>query len=92
MSVFMVCLSDGPLAELADRIKSNYPDRFKLSQRVYLVRSNSISDYVAQNVGVKGPDRIDESTGIVFKLGPAYAGFHSRSVWEWLSLGERADA
>ncbi len=74
------------------RISENYPglEHLELSDQLYLIRSDSIADTVAQNVGLKGDDQIKGLTGVVFKLNSAYAGFTYRSIWDWLSEAERS--
>lgn len=86
--VFLVCLSGGPIEELADLLRARYPepDHYQLSKRAFLVRADSISDWVADSIGIKSDDRIEGATGVVFRLRGSYAGFFERSVWEWLDL------
>ena len=96
MTAFAVFLEDHSLkvhSQISERIRSQYPgttEHFKLSDNLYLVRSDSIADAVARAVGIKGDDLIENATGIVFRLNTAYAGFASRSIWEWLELAESA--
>ena len=89
MSVFAVCLSGESAAASVDRLKERYPEpeHYQISERFCLVRSNSISQYVSESVGLGGGGP-NAPTGIVFRLTPAYAGFESRSLWEWLQLVE----
>ena len=94
MTVFAVFLQENPIevhSQISERIRSQYPgttEHLKLWDNLYLVRSDSITDAVARAIGIKGDDAIENATGVVFKLNSAYAGFASRSIWEWLALAE----
>ena len=95
MAVFAVFLQEGPPEahlQIRQRIESRYPrpEHHQMSDNLYLVRSDSIADEVARTVGIKGEEgKIENATGVVFKLNAAYAGFASRAIWEWLALAER---
>ena len=54
----------------------------KLSSTAYLVRSDSLTEEIAQQAGIKGPDR--DVSGVVLGLEGTYAGFQQQIVWEWL--------
>lgn len=72
-------------AEVDERIKNEYPKRYKLNDTFFLVRSDTISEEVAINVGIKGDDRVGDVTGVVFKLNGVYAGYAQNSLWDWLT-------
>lgn len=87
MAVFAVHIS-GPSPETAiQRIEEKYPgtQHYKASERLCLVRADAIARSVADALGMYGPDG---STGVVFKLNAAYAGFENPAIWEWLQLAD----
>lgn len=87
MAVFALHLAGDSAAKCVKRLHKHYPkpEHYELAENaLYLVRSNVISQTIAEDIGLKGDDRIDGATGIVFKLNSAYSGFASRSAWEWL--------
>jgi hypothetical protein len=91
MAVFAVHISEDPPDEIVESLKKHYPkpDHYKLSKRMYLVRSDSIAETLAENIGIDGEGGEDSPTGVVFKLNAAYSGFENRAVWEWLSKAEK---
>lgn len=87
MSIFAIVLHEvNP--EVTQRIESEYPNNFKYNDTFYLVESDSIATTVALNIGLKGDNRIEEASGVVFKLNSAYSGYTKRSLWDWLSSVE----
>ena len=84
MIIYAIVLTEAS-AEVDDRIKNEYPKRYKLNDTFYLVRSENISEEVAVNVGIKGDDRVEDVTGVVFRLNGAYAGYAPTSLWDWLT-------
>ena len=78
--------------ELAERIEVEYPNsnHYKVSDSYYLVHADSLSDHVATQIGVKGDDKVEGASGVVFKLNGAYSGWAPRSLWEWLEIVEDA--
>lgn len=58
----------------------------KFTDTFYLVCTEDtvVTADIAEAVGLKGDDRIDESSGVVFKMNSAYSGYTQRSLWEWL--------
>lgn len=91
MAVFAAFL-DGDTRAARARIDKYYPGihQLELSDHLFLIRSDSIAETVAQNIGLKGDDRLPDARGVVFKLNAAYAGFTYRSVWDWLAEAERS--
>ncbi len=84
--VFAIVLQE-PNAALSERVNAEYPDdHFKYSDTFYLVavNSNVISETIAEKVGIKGKDRVEGVSGVVFKLSLAYSGYSVRPLWEWL--------
>ncbi len=74
--------------EVVKRIEKEYPNNHAVSSTSFLVRTDEISEKVAIKVGIKGDDRINDASGVVFRLNGAYSGYASRALWEWLSIGE----
>ena len=92
MTLYAIVLTEAS-DEVDTRIKEKYTtDRElydRLSDTFYLVRSDSIySEDIAVEAGIKGDDRIEGVSGAVFKLNGAYAGYASKSLWEWLRIEE----
>lgn len=90
MAVLAVFVPEGVPDAVRDRVRDQYPEdrSFELSRDLYLVRSDSTADSVAQNLGIKGDDQIEGAAGVVFKLNRYYSGFYLPTVWDWLSLDE----
>ena len=87
MSIFSIVLHEAN-SEVAQRIETQYPNNFMYTDTFYLVESDSIAATVALNIGLKGDDRVDEASGVVFKLNNAFSGYTKRSLWDWLSSVE----
>ncbi len=68
------------------RIEKHYPDYLSVNNICFLVRTTEISEKVATKAGIKGDDRVEDSSGAVFRLNGAYSGHASRDLWEWLSI------
>lgn len=87
MPVFVVHLS-GDSEETSERLAEHYPKpgHYEIADDLFLVRANAIAETVAQEIGIKGDKRPDGAGGVVFKLNDAFAGYESRSLWEWLDL------
>lgn len=77
-------------AEIVSRIMEKFPDCYEVSDTCYLVQSNDITQNVAIAIGIKGENRVEDSSGGVFRLNGAYSGFASRALWEWLGQAEEA--
>ena len=84
--IFSVVLLE-PNQKVVDRIEEFYPDYFKYSDTVFLISTEEtvMSNNVANKVGIKGENRIEDSSGVVFKLNTGYSGYTTRTLWEWLS-------
>jgi len=90
MRIFAVALdNDGAASaeEVNDRLKSRGASFHRLSSTVFVVAADLLSDQIAELAGIKGDDRLQSATGVVFRI-DSYAGFASRSVWEWLGRVE----
>ena len=89
MSMFAIILRETN-DEVTKRIREKYPTAYEMTETCFLVQSNFIAENVAVSVGIKGEDRIEEASGVVFRLNGSYAGFTARSLWDWLEqAGER---
>ena len=75
-----------PNSEVYQRIEDYYPDNFRYSDTLCLVAVDhpTVSQDVAVTIGIKGDDRVPDSSGVVFKLNTGYSGYTTRSLWEWL--------
>lgn len=88
MSVFAVVLRESN-SEVTERLKEAYPGFYKLNETFFLVEGSSLAETVAESVGIKGDDRIESASGVVFRLNNiAYSGFTVRSLWDWLQMTE----
>ena len=90
MPIHMVLLTK-PSAEVVARIQERYPGNHQVAQACYLVQTKELTQDVAINAGIKGPDRIEGASGVVFKLNGAYSGYTARSLWEWLGQAEETE-
>lgn len=81
-----------PNADVEQRIINTYPKpgHFKLTDTFYLVRNSHLSEDIAVAAGLKGDERIEQATGVVFRLNRAYAGYASPLLWEWLVDAEES--
>ena len=75
---------ENPLhAEAAACVRDQFPEAYQLNERTFLVRSNRLSNQVAESVEIKSQDR--RFSGAVLRIHPEhYAGFTSKDLWEWL--------
>lgn len=75
-----------PHAEIETRLSDAYPEHHKYTDTFYLVctESSIVTSDIAEAVGLKGDNRIEESSGVVFKMNSAFSGYTQRSLWEWL--------
>ena len=87
MNVFGILLQD-PEGRVVEQLRQKYGDSrlYQISETTTLLRTTELAEDVAIAAGIKGEERF--ATGIVFKLNRAYAGYASRSLWEWLQLAE----
>ena len=86
MSIFVIIIDEG-FDEVAELINQEYPNNhLHYLENVYFVSSDSIPETVAINIGIKGESRV--ASGAVFQLSGAYAGYTTRSLWDWLTKEE----
>ena len=88
--MFFVIVLDEPNNEVADLVKKTYSECYQFSDTVFLISQNSLAETVAQEIRIKGDNRIQTAIGAVFKLNGAYAGYAPRSLWEWLDKMEKS--
>ena len=91
MAVFAVHFSKGDSDAVRQRVEEKYPatESYALSRDLFMVRADTIAERVAESTGIKGDDKIEGVTGVVFKLNSSYAGFDNRAIWDWLALDEQ---
>ncbi|MCY3955354.1 MAG: hypothetical protein OXF47_05110 [Nitrospira sp.] len=84
--LFAIVLNE-PNDGVAERITTAYSKRFKYTDTCYLVAFDEaiITEDIAEEVGLKGEDRIEDASGVVFKLNSAYSGYTKKTLWEWLN-------
>lgn len=94
MRIFAVHISDDSPVEVANRLRVRYPapQHYELSGRFFLVSDETISEFIAENIGIKGDNRTDNGRGAVFGLNGEYSGFDNRAIWEWLELWKHRKA
>ena len=87
--LFAIVLNE-PNREVDERIAKAYPRRFKYTDTCYLVAFDEsvITEDIAEGTGLKGEDRIENASGVVFKLNAAYSGYTKKTLWEWLNSVE----
>ena len=89
MDIFAVVFDSSQPEDTYTQLKESYSDHFELSDGLFLIPSDEIAERVAVQVGIKGEGR--SADGVVFKLNGSYAGYTTRSLWEWLTKVEGQD-
>ena len=90
MHLFAIALSDDNVSFIDEQVaaklfRSYGVEFFQLAEKLLLVRSDGITETVAEKAGIYEPDGATGDTlGVVFKLDDSYAGVASPSLWEWL--------
>ena len=94
MRIFAVHISDDSPAEVVNRLRAQYPtpQHYEVSERFFLVSDETISEFIAENIGIRGDNRVGGSRGAVFGLNGEYSGFDNRAIWEWLDMWEHKRA
>lgn len=87
MAIFGILLQD-PDSRVIEHLRQQYGSSqlYELSETIILLRTDQLAEDVAIAAKIKGEERF--AAGVVFKLNRAYAGYASRSLWEWLRLAE----
>ncbi|MYA65431.1 MAG: hypothetical protein F4139_14210 [Gemmatimonadetes bacterium] len=88
MNAFAVMIQD-PEAPTYDRLNQKYDPAnvYRVNKMTFLVRTKQLAEDVSVVAGIKGDERF--VSGVVFKLNRYYAGYASRSLWEWLQEDEK---
>ena len=74
--------------EVVDRIRDQYSEYYEVSDTFFIVATDSLTNIIAEAIGIKGENRIEGSSAVIFKLNGAYSGYATRSLWEWLEKVE----
>lgn len=85
MATFVVHLSDEVVEDQASRLREAFPgiEHYRVSDRLYFVRSDATSRAVAERIGLRGGE--PPAAGAVLKLNGEYSGFDRQTMWDWLS-------
>ena len=77
---------------MQERIQTHYLNHYKLDT-TFLVAAETIARTVAETLGIRpSPLKIEDASGVVFKLNKSYSGFFDRALWDWLSQAEAQPA
>jgi len=87
MNEYAVMLRE-PDDRVLERLDEKYDEVnvYALNDVTFLVRTKQLAEGVAVAAGIKGKERF--ATGVVIKLNRSYAGYTSRSLWDWLREDE----
>ena len=91
VSTFMVIVDPTvSRGQVIERLKERYGDHYLYhgQESVVFVRTSDLTEEVAINIGIKGDEKIPDSSGAVFKMNSNYSGFTNGAVWEWLATVE----
>ena len=84
MAIFAIVLRNSN-EQVMQRVAQVYPDHYRLGASFAVVSStSSLTETVATSVGIKGPGRIADASGVVFRLQGTYSGHTDRELWDWL--------
>lgn len=82
MSIFVV-IAEKPSAALDKRIVELYQDNFyKISDTQWLVSAGTTANSLAELLGVRSADY---GRAVVVETTGSAAGFHAKTLWEWLN-------
>lgn len=82
MPTFLI-FSEKKHEALGDKIREIYPDdHYDLGAGKWLIEAEKTTKDVAEEIGIRGGAF---GRAVVFKV-DTFSGFHSKSLWEWLSL------
>ena len=57
-----------PNREVQRRIEASYPEHFRLSPTFTVVATKDVPEGVAVRVGIQGEGRVEDASGVVFRL------------------------
>ncbi len=86
MRIFAVILDADGEAEserVEARLRKKFSSLYRLSPSVFVVAADLLSSELAESAGIKGEDRLEGATGVVFRI-DGYSGFTDGSMWEWM--------
>jgi len=82
MAIFAV-LADKPSSALGEKIAELYPrDHYVLSTTQWLVKADTIPRTLAEELDIRGGTY---GRAIVIRTTGEASGWHSKSVWQWLT-------
>lgn len=87
MNIYAIALKRSN-PEVSRRIRAAYPDAYPLTDTFFLVQCKGIAKTVAISIGIKGDDKVEGASGVVFRLSHAYSGYTDRALWEWLEQAQ----
>ena len=87
MRLFAIVL-DSANATVEDRVEREFPGCYSINKTAFLVSSDGLAETIAATVGIKGDDRVEDASGVVFRLNGTFAGYSSRALWDWLEQAE----
>ena len=87
-NLFAIILTSGE-EKGAGFIKKKYPKTsFSLTPNTFVVVADTLSQDIAQDVGLTEDAESLGVRGAVFKLNGSYTGYANRAIWEWLEKAE----
>ncbi|MCY4381666.1 MAG: hypothetical protein OXE44_00755 [Nitrospinae bacterium] len=88
-NVFAIALTT-PNQSVENLIERNLKGFYRYNDTLYFVHTDGIAENLAVLVGLKGENRIPDSSGFVLKMdGYTYSGYTSRSLWDWFREVEK---
>lgn len=88
MTVFVVVLQEEE-HRVQEKIEEHFSNYLQYTDTFFLLESDKLTEDVAVAIGIKGEKRIAGVSGWVIKLNDFnYAGYTSRTLWEWLQEAE----
>ena len=68
------------------RLWDAYPDAHAVSETTYLVDGDGAEPQeIAKTLGFTVRTKAEPTSGVVFGIGPFYAGFTNPETWKWLA-------
>ena len=85
MNRYLLVLED-PNDEAIERAKSAYADNstYQMNDMALFIRTEDSSLDVARTCGVRGEDRVEGASGVVFRIPGGWAGYADQDLWKWL--------
>ena len=92
MRAFVVVLDeDGKAtsAKVEKRLKNTVSSLYRLTPSVFVAATDLLSSELAAAAGLKGDNRLDGATGVVFRI-DNYSGYTDGAMWEWMEKVENS--